>query len=132
MGLILIGSNISGLKSWVDITDQHKEQIFSKTKRPTTYLIPVTEKAPYWIIGKHNTLAFRLVNTKIITTLTEVLNFTIVSTSANYHGQEPLRKTEDVSLEMSSDLDYIIEGECGSFSRPSTIVNILTGQEIRE
>ena len=132
MGLILIGSNISGLKSWVDITDQHKEQIFNKTKRPTTYLIPVTETAPYWIIGKHNTLAFRFVNTKIITTLTEALNFPIVSTSANYHGQEPLRKTEDVSLEMSSDLDYIIEGECGSFSRPSTIVNILTGQEIRE
>ena len=132
MGLILIGSNLSGLKSWVDITNQHKEQIFSKTKRPTTYLIPVTEKAPYWIIGKHNTLAFRFVNTKIITTLTEALNFPIVSTSANYHGQEPLRKTEDVSLEMSSDLDYIIEGECGSFSRPSTIVNILTGKEIRE
>ena len=132
MGLILIGSNLSGLKSWVDITNQHKEQIFSKTKRPTTYLIPVTERAPYWIIGKHNTLAFRFVNTKIITTLTEALNFPIVSTSTNYHGQEPLRKTEDVSLEMSSDLDYIIEGECGSFSRPSTIVNILTGKEIRE
>ncbi len=132
MGLILIGSNITGLKSWVDITDQHKERIFSKTKRPTTYLIPVTEKAPYWITGKHKTLAFRFVSTKIIAALTEALNFPIVSTSANYHGQEPLRKTEDVSLEMSSDLDYIIEGECGSFSRPSTIVNILTGKEIRE
>ena len=43
MGLILIGSNISGLKSWVEVTDRHREQIFSKTKRPTTYLIPVTE-----------------------------------------------------------------------------------------
>ena len=132
MGLILIGSNITELKPWITVTDGHREQIFSKTKRPTTYLIPVTEKAPYWITGKHNALAFRFVNTKIITTLTKALNFPIVSTSANYHGQEPLRKTEDVSLEMSSDLDYIIEGECGSFSRPSTIVNILTGKEIRE
>ena len=132
MGLILVGSNITGLKSWINVTDQHKEQIFSKTKRPTTYLIPVTEKAPYWITGKHTTLAFRFVNTKIVAILTEALSFPIVSTSANYHGQDPLRKTEDVSLEMSSDLDYIIEGECGSFSRPSTIVNILTGQEIRE
>ena len=132
MGLILIGSNITELKPWITITDGHREQIFSKTKRPTTYLIPVTEKAPYWITGKHKALAFRFVSTKIIATLTEALNFPIVSTSANYHGQEPLRKTEDVSLEMSSDLDYIIEGECGSFSRPSTIGNILTGQEIRE
>ena len=132
MGLILVGSNITGLKSWINVTDQHKEQIFSKTKRPTTYLIPVTEKAPYWITGKHSTLAFRFVNTKIVAILTEALGFPIVSTSANYHGQAPLRKTEDVSLEMSSDLDYIIEGECGSFNRPSTIVNILTGQEIRE
>ena len=132
MGLILIGSNITELKPWITVTDGHREQIFSKTKRPTTYLIPVTEKAPYWITGKYNTLAFRFVNTKIIATLTEALNFPIVSTSANYHGQEPLRKTEDVSLEMSSDLDYIIEGECGFFSRPSTIVNILTGKEIRE
>ena len=132
MGLILIGSNIAELKSWINVTHQHRKQIFSKTKRPTTYLIPVTEKAPYWITGKHNTLAFRFVNTKIITMLTDALSFPIVSTSANYHGREPLRKTEDVSLEMSSDLDYIIEGECDSFSRPSTIVNILTGKEIRE
>ena len=132
MGLILVGSNITGLQSWINVTDQHREQIFSKTKRPTTYLIPVTEKAPYWITGKHSTLAFRFVNTKIVAILTEALGFPIVSTSANYHGQDPLRKTEDVSLEMSSDLDYIIEGACGSFSRPSTIVNILTGQEIRE
>jgi len=132
MGLILIGSDIKGLKSWVDITDQHREQIFSKTRRPTTYLIPVTEKAPYWITGKHSTLAFRFVNTKIIKILTEVLSFPVVSTSANYHGQEPLKKAKDVSLEMSPDLDYIIEGECGSFSRPSTIVNILTGKELRE
>ena len=132
MGLILVGSNITGLKSWINLTDQHREQIFSKTRRPTTYLIPVTKKAPYWITGKHNTLAFRFVNTKIIRILTEALNFPIVSTSANYHGQEPLRKTEDVSLEMSSDLDYIIEGKCGSSSRPSTIVNILTGKKIRE
>ena len=132
MGLILVGSNITGLKSWINVTDQHREQIFSKTRRPTTYLIPVTEKAPYWITGKHSTLAFRFVNTTIVAILTEALGFPIVSTSANYHGQDPLRKTEDVSLEMSSDLDYIIEGECGSFNRPSTIVNILTGQEIRE
>ena len=132
MGLILIGSNITELKPWITITDGHREQIFSKTKRPTTYLIPVTEEAPYWITGKHSTLAFRFVNTKIIALLTEALSFPIVSTSANYHGQEPLRKSEDVTLEMSSDIDYIIEGECGSFSRPSTIVNILTGKEIRE
>ena len=111
MGLILIGSNMEGLEPWVEVTDQQIEQIYSKTKRPTTYLIPVSEKAPYWIAGKHNTLAFRLVNTKTIKLLTKALSFPIVSTSANYHGQEPLRNTEEVTLEMSSDLDYIIEGE---------------------
>jgi len=132
MGLILIGSNMEGLEPWVEVTDQQIEQIYSKTKRPTTYLIPVSEKAPYWIAGKHNTLAFRLVNTKTIKLLTKALSFPIVSTSANYHGQEPLRNTEEVTLEMSSDLDYIIEGECGGFRRPSTIVNIVTGEEIRK
>jgi L-threonylcarbamoyladenylate synthase len=132
MGLILVGSNIEGLNPWIEIDDQQKEALYSKTKRPTTYLIPVTSNAPYWVTGKHSTLAFRFIHTKTVKTLTSILGFPIVSTSANYHGQDPLKKSEDVVLEMSSDLDYIIEGDCGPYNRPSTIVDILSGKKIRK
>ena len=67
----------------------------------------------------------------IIKTLNEILGCPIVSTSANRHGKQPLQTKEQVQKEFSGLLDYIVEGDCGGFIKPSTIIDIVTGKEIR-
>ena len=40
-------------------------------------------------------------------------------------------KSKVLKKEFSEVLDYIVEGDCGRFSKPSTIIDIVTGKEIR-
>ena len=131
MGLILLGSSTRGIDSWLKISNQQKQTLLMPTKKPTTYLVPVTHKAPRWIIGKHSSLALRISTMPIIKTLNEILGCPIVSTSANSHGKQPLQTKEQVQKEFSEVLDYIVEGDCGRFIKPSTIIDIVTGKEIR-
>jgi L-threonylcarbamoyladenylate synthase len=95
------------------------------------FLIPVTQEAPRWITGKHSSLALRMSTMPIIKALNELLGYPIVSTSANRHGKQPLQTKEQVQKEFSGLLDYIVEGDCGGFIKPSTIIDIVTGTEIR-
>jgi len=131
MGLILLGSSTQGIDSWLKISNQQMETLLNPTKKPTTYLIPVTQEAPSWVIGKHSSLALRISTMPIIKTLNEILGCPIVSTSANTHGQQPLQTKQQVQKEFSEALDYIVDGDCGAFIKPSTIIDIVTGKEIR-
>ena len=67
----------------------------------------------------------------IIQTLNEILGCPIVSTSANAHGKQPLQTKKQVEGEFLETLDYIVGGTCGTFNRPSSIIDIVTGKEIR-
>ena len=131
MGLILVGSSTKGIDDWLNISSQQMETLLAPTKKPTTYLLPVTHEVPCWIIGKHSSLALRISTMPIIKTLSEILGCPVVSTSANTHGQQTLETTEQVQKEFSEVLDYIVEGDCGAFNKPSTIIDIATGKEIR-
>ena len=131
MGLILLGHSTKGIDDWLNLSNQQMETLLTPTKKPTTYLIPVTHEVPRWIIGKHSSLALRISTMPIIKALSEILGCPIVSTSANTHGQQPLQTREQVQKEFSEALDYIVEGDCGAFNKPSTIVDITTGKEIR-
>jgi len=91
MGLILLGSNTKGIDSWLNISNHQKETLLTPTEKPTTYLIPITNEAPPWVIGKHSSLALRISTMPIIQTLNEILGCPIVSTSANAHGKQPLQ-----------------------------------------
>lgn len=131
MGLILLGSSTRGIDNWLKISNQQMRTLLMPTNKPTTYLIPVTQEAPRWIIGKHSSLALRISTMPIIKALNEMLGCPIVSTSANRHGKQPLQTKEQVQKEFSGLLDYIVEGDCGGFIKPSTIIDIVTGKEIR-
>ncbi|SVB98305.1 uncharacterized protein METZ01_LOCUS251159 [marine metagenome] len=131
MGLILLGSNTKGIDGWLNISNHQKKTLLTPTEKPTTYLIPITNEAPPWVIGKHSSLALRISTMPIIQTLNEILGCPIVSTSANAHGKQPLQTKKQVEGEFLETLDYIVGGTCGTFNRPSSIVDIVTGKEIR-
>ena len=131
MGLILLGSSTRGIDNWLKISNQQMRTLLMPTNKPTTYLIPVTQQAPRWITGQHSSLALRISTMPIIKALTKMLGCPIVSTSANRHGKQPLQTKEQVQKEFSGLLDYIVEGDCGGFIKPSTIIDIVTGKEIR-
>ena len=131
MGLILLGASIDGIESWIDISAEQKEIIEGKNSVPTTYLVPKKEAAPYWISGKHASIAIRITQKDPIPYLQSVLGSPIVSTSANFHGGVELKSFKEVQKMLSGVVDLILESSLSAKSKPSRIVDILTNEIIR-
>ncbi|HJM08751.1 MAG TPA: L-threonylcarbamoyladenylate synthase [Gammaproteobacteria bacterium] len=131
MGLILLGSSISGIEDWIDIDNDQKTVLESESSIPTTYLAPKTGSAPSWITGKHSSVAIRVTQKDPIPFFHALLGSPIVSTSANYHGETELKSFEEVQEVLLGIVDFIVEGSTAASSKPSRIVDILTNDVIR-
>ncbi len=130
MGFILLTPDLVTISQWIDPDKKQTEIISTPVKRPTTYIVPASESAPPWLTT-NNTLAIRINNDPIIKSLSDMLGLPIISTSANRHGDAPCMSAGEVQKIMGPVLDYIIEGEKGSFERPSTIIDLCSGKTIR-
>ena len=130
MGFILLTPNLATISQWIDPDKKQTEIISRPVQRPTTYIVPASESAPTWLTT-NNTLAIRINKDPIIQGLSDMLGLPIISTSANQHGKVPCKSANEVQKTMGPLLDYIIEGEKGSFERPSTIIDLCSGKTIR-
>jgi len=130
MGFILLTPNLATISQWIDPDKKQAEIISTSAQRPTTYIVPASESAPPWLTT-NNTLALRINKDPIIQSLSDMLDLPIISTSANRHGEAPCMSAGEVQKIMGPVLDYIIEGEKGSFERPSTIIDLCSGKTIR-
>jgi len=130
MGFILLTPNLATISPWIDPDKKQTKIISTSVQRPTTYIVPASESAPPWLTT-NNTLALRINKDPIIQSLSDMLGLPIISTSANRHGDAPCMSAGEVQKNMGPVLDYIIEGEKGSFKRPSTIINLCSGKTIR-
>ncbi len=132
MGLILLGSSIDGVEEWLDINKKQKAIIENENAVPTTYLVPKTEHAPYWVSGKHPSIAIRVSIKSPVPLLHSILDSPIVSTSANFHGGPELKSFSEVESVLSGIVDFILEGTSDANAKPSRIVDILTNEIIRD
>ncbi len=130
MGFILLTPDLVTISQWIDPDKKQTEIVSTPVKRPTTYIVPASNSAPCWLTT-NNTLALRINKDPIVQSLSDMLGLPIISTSANRHGEAPCKSASEVQKTMGSLLDYIIEGEKGSFERPSTIIDLCSGKTIR-
>ena len=131
MGLILLGGNLEHIREWIIIDKDQEKQVNQITKRPTTFLIAASENAPKWLIGNHSSIAFRKSIDPFIINLTNLLKAPLVSTSANLHGDPTINEYKMAREKMGDMVDYIVEGDCGEYDQPSTIIDLISGKSIR-
>ena len=130
MGFVLLTPNIEIVSGWVNMSNKQLKIFSSPSPRPTTYIVPASDSAPKWLAVK-NTLAIRLSNDPFIKNICGLLGLPIVSTSANFHGEQPCRSADEVQKIMGSQLDYIVFKKTGPFNNPSTIVDLSSRKTIR-
>ena len=130
MGLILIATDIEQLGDWIELPDKSPD-LRSSGQTPVTWVIPATEKAPYWIRGDHDSLAVRITSHPVAAALCEAADSALVSTSANFHGRPPTRKRFVLRRGFSALVDYIVPGDCGPASGPSEIRDLISGKVLR-
>lgn len=133
-GVILIAADYSQLLPYVDdskIPQDKRFSVFSHWPGPVTLVLPAKPEVPRYLRGDFDTIAVRVTAFEPVRQLCKALNTPLVSTSANYSGEPPLRTAEDVYALMHNDIDWIMAAPTGGRTEPSTILNPLTGEVLR-
>ncbi len=129
-GLILI------ISCWEQLTDLvlhnisvYKEKIATTWPGHVTWLFPKADKVPKFISGAHESVAIRMTSHEIAKKL--CADLPIVSTSANISKRAPAKSIEDVIDNFTGCIDGVVVGSLGSFSQPSLIYDVITGDKLR-
>lgn len=131
-GLILIADNFEQLKPFVGrIPDHVLAKILQQWPGPITWLLPAAAWVPYWLTGRHSTLAMRVTDHPTAAALCRTAGMPLVSTSANRSGLPPARTPLQVRLRCGGGVNMIMHGATGGQNQPTRIRDALTGATLR-
>lgn len=131
-GLILLAADWEQLKPYIDTTKLSAEKLATiKASTHTTWLFPKTKKVPTWIHGDSQEVAVRVTTLPLAQQLCQAFGKPIVSTSANYSGESPVKYFADLDTALIDHLDYVLEGETGPLAQPTTIKRAIDDSTIR-
>ena len=132
-GLILIGADLEQLLPYIDVADLAlQKKLTVVTKRPTTWICPPRDGLPRWLTGRHHSIAVRITTSPVAQQLCQRYGAALISTSANPTGLAPARSALKVRTYFGAQLDDILAGQCDSSAKPSRIVDLISGEVIRE
>ena len=131
-GVILIAADFNQLRPYIsELSEEQMAPVFASWPGPHTWLLPAAPGLPYWLCGKHDTLAVRVTNHPIAASLCLVCNSPLVSTSANMANRRPARSALEVRLRINATVDCIVNASLGDRPQPTPIRDARTGQTIR-
>ncbi len=133
-GLIILAANYSQLLPYIDdgaMNENQRLTILSRWPGAVTQLLPINKNISSLLCGNFNTIAVRITNHPVVVALCDQINKAIISTSANLSGQPAAATWQQVKQQFPNQLDYIIQGQTLGLSKPSSIINGLTGEIVR-
>ena len=130
--MILIGADLSQFLPfiWLPKTDI-RAKLRETWPGPTTWLLP-SRPAHNLIRGKHHTVAVRVPGHAQARKLCELAGMAIVSTSANQQNQPPARSVKELSRMRLNGIDFVLPGGVGKAQGPSTMINAISGEVLRQ
>ncbi len=137
-GMILIAGGIdefADILSALPVDQVHKLDVAWQNQGSTgaiTFLVPdILDQVPYWIKGSHNSVALRVSQHPLVTSLCRAFGGPLVSTSANRSGKPPARSRVLVEKYFGGQLEFTVPGALGGATNPSKIIDFYTGKTIR-
>ncbi len=98
---------------------------------PVTFVIPAAMGISPLLTGGRRTLAVRVSAHPLLLALTRTLGEPVVSTSANLSGEKPLKTAAAIRRVFGDRIDGVVEGELGGRRKPSDIIDVRTGRQLR-
>jgi L-threonylcarbamoyladenylate synthase len=134
-GFLLIASEFQHLEALID-TRMVPYAVLEKAKSswpgPITWIFPASSIVPKWVTGTHTGIALRVTAHPPTAALCRSFGGALVSTSANPHGEPPARTMKEALCYFPVGLVAAMDAEVGTASRPTPILDALTGKVIRE
>lgn len=124
--LILV-DKISRLKEYVEDIPEIHWDLLRNLDKPTTVIYPKAKNLPKNVIGPGGSVAIRVVKDEFCSRLIDKFSKPIISTSANYTGEEPAIVYRDVADGIRDGVDYIVEMFRDEYKevKPSTLLKLL-------
>jgi len=130
-GLILVASNIEHIKPFLsELNATQTERVCASWPGPHTWVIP-NQSLPRWLRGDHPSIALRVSNHPVVCELCDAAGGLIVSTSANPADKAPAKTALKVKCYFGDEIDYIVPGKLSGLSKPTTITDAVSGQQLR-
>ncbi|MBI3222890.1 MAG: Sua5/YciO/YrdC/YwlC family protein [Nitrosomonadales bacterium] len=131
-GLIVIASSYRQVARYLQpLNPEQQQRLQHDGAQAITYLMPALRSTPYWLRGRHHTLAVRLTAHPFAKQLCRSVGSALVSTSANRSGQRPAR-TYAQCQRLFGRRVWVLPGRVGKRKKPSTIRSWEGGQIIRQ
>ncbi|MEC7376442.1 MAG: L-threonylcarbamoyladenylate synthase [Pseudomonadota bacterium] len=132
-GVILVASSVAQIRFLLEpLPEALRVEAERHWPGPVTCLVPdVNRQIPDWVRGRHGSIAVRVSDHPVVRALCEATGMPLVSTSCNPAGRQPARYIWQVRRYFSDRLDWIVPGALGGNRKPSRIIDIVTGQQLR-
>jgi len=131
-GLILIGASPAQLLPYLEeLSSEELMRLSEPRPLATTWVVPASRHAPFWITGGRATIAVRVTGHPLAAALCRVFGGPLVSTSANPQGKPPARTALKVRQYFRDAPVHVVAGPIGGGSRPSEIRELRSGDVLR-
>jgi len=133
-GFILLSPNIEYCLPYVapQFHSLAVQNIKLNVKRPTTWLVPKSNKASHLISGQFNTVAIRITAHPFINQICHALKTPFISTSANIHSRPSLNSALLVNRFLGGKVSRIIYGYENGSGQASSIIHLESQKTIRQ
>ena len=131
-GLIVIADRIESLLPYLSVSHESVlDEPLSTWPGPYTWIFPASPWALNFKCVADGKIAVRITAHRTAAQICKLFGGAIVSTSANFHGQAPIRSYGLVARCLGRQLDFVVRGSLGNQHRPTQIRDAASGKLIR-
>ncbi|QSX33714.1 threonylcarbamoyl-AMP synthase [Shewanella avicenniae] len=134
-GLIMVADTFEQLRPYLDLTNITEAQLAHAHQYwpgPFTFIFPAKQSLSTLVRGKFDTVAVRVSAHPVVKTLCQTVGKPLISTSANPAGEDPALDSDTIQQMFGDTLDAVVVGELGEQRQPSTIIDIRSGNVLRQ
>ena len=131
-GLILLGASSEQLEPFLYVTAEERARMNEHWPGAVTFLAPASDAVPHWIQGRHATVAVRVSEHPLARRLAELAGTPVVSTSANRSGRPSTVNVFQLRRQLGAELDFVVNGDCLRPGKASTIIDLASGDKLRD
>jgi L-threonylcarbamoyladenylate synthase len=131
--LILLIDNVNRIKQYVLTVPEIAYELIDVTDTPLTIIYPGGKNLPQNLLAEDGSIGIRVCTDDFCRNLIFRFRKPIVSTSANISGQSSPADFNDISKELISSVDYVVNYKQDDVEKhkPSSIIKIETDESIK-
>ncbi|MFH2142206.1 MAG: L-threonylcarbamoyladenylate synthase [Bacteroidota bacterium] len=130
--MVILINNTNMLDRYVDIVPDIAYDLIEVSTNPLTIVYPGAKNLPENLIAKDGTIGIRVVSSGFCFELISKFRKPVVSTSANYSGDNPPSNFSQIPSEILKSVDYVVAYGQNDHSqkKPSEIIKLGVSGEI--